>query len=164
MQGEAQQPGPTGAANSGCLHLRVSLVHPGLKLELCRHMCILWLAHGKCGGRQLLRSKLHCRLDGGTKGAPAPAADSAGMAVVQELGEAVHTQVQAYIAAMEARKIREGSRLAMAVSSIGEGFTCFWCEAWHTLGGWHPPELGTGSQLVNSIWTCPGRLSWQRKL
>eukprot|EP00891_Asterochloris_glomerata_P008560 jgi/Astpho2/8560/e_gw1.00125.5.1_t len=62
------------------------------------------------------------KLDGGTKGAPAPAADSAGMAVVQELGEAVHTQVQAYIAAMEARKIREGSRLAMAVSSIGNKF------------------------------------------
>ena len=48
------------------------------------------------------------------------------MAVMQELGEAVHTQVQAYIVAMEARKIREGSRLAMAVSSIGEAFTCSW--------------------------------------
>ena len=85
-------------------------------------------------GPRLLRSELHCRLGGGSQGAPAPAPDSAGMAVVQELGEAVHAQVQAYIAAMEARKIREGSRLAMAVSSIGEGFTCSWSDVWHTLG------------------------------
>ena len=108
---------------------------------------------GRQSGTQLLRSELHCRLDSGSKGAPAPAADGAGMAVVQELGEAVHTQVQAYIAAMEARKIREGSRLAMAVSSMGEASTCFWSDAWYTLRVWHSTDPSSGSQPAIAVLT-----------
>ena len=87
------------------------------------------------------------------------------MAVVQELGEAVHTQVQAYIAAMEARKIREGSRLAMGVSSIGEALPVSglmlgtpWCSlALNRPRQWQP----AGHCCADSNRACPGRLSWQ---
>jgi len=43
-----------------------------------------------------------------------------GKEAVQELGQQVGPLVDAYVTALEARKLKDGIRLAMAVSSVGE--------------------------------------------
>lgn len=56
-----------------------------------------------------------CRFDGVVPTAHA----EKGRGAVAELGQQVGPQVEAYVTALEARKLKDGIRIAMAISSIG---------------------------------------------
>lgn len=47
-----------------------------------------------------------------------------GREAVQELGQQVGPLVDTYVAALEARKLKDGIRIAMAISSVGEFASC----------------------------------------
>lgn len=47
-----------------------------------------------------------------------------GLEEVRAVGQQVGPMVQAYVACLEARKIKDGIRQAMAISSVGELQTC----------------------------------------
>ena len=57
--------------------------------------------------------------------------DEKGRGAVAELGQQVGPLVDTYVAALEARKLKDGIRIAMAISSVGEPL----CPAIHTTIG-----------------------------
>ncbi len=61
-----------------------------------------------------------CRFEGVVPSAHA----EKGREAVQELGQQVGPLVDTYVAALEARKLKDGIRIAMAISSVGEFASC----------------------------------------
>ncbi len=61
-----------------------------------------------------------CRFEGVVPSAHA----EKGREAVQELGQQVGPLVDTYMAALEARKLKDGIRIAMAISSVGEFASC----------------------------------------
>ena len=61
-----------------------------------------------------------CRFEGVVPGAHA----EKGREAVQELGQQVGPLVDTYVAALEARKLKDGIRITMAISSVGQFASC----------------------------------------
>lgn len=76
-----------------------------------------------------------------------------GRGAVAELGQQVGPLVDTYVAALEARKLKDGIRIAMAISSVGEPL----CPAVHKAIGAVTVSClrNTGQQvglLMESLW------------
>ena len=61
-----------------------------------------------------------CRFEGVVPSAHA----EKGREAIQELGRQVGPLVDTYVAALEARKLKDGIRIAMAISSVGGFASC----------------------------------------